>query len=108
VQARRAYILLNEGDQLVARHDIAGALAAYDEATRIIPPGVAHGEAELWTGITLAGDGRLDDAEPFLRRAAEHAGDDRWARLVPRLVSPGILPSDPALIARLVELATPQ
>jgi uncharacterized Ntn-hydrolase superfamily protein len=106
VMIRRAYIRLNEGDQLVARGDVARALDAYEEATRIAP-GIADGEAELWTGVTLAANGRIDEAAPFLRRATA-AGGDRWATLIPRLVAPGILPDDADLIARLVALARPQ
>lgn len=106
VRIRRAYIRLNEGDQLIARHAVAAALEAYDEATRIAEPGVADGEADFWTAVALAANGRIADAEPFMRRAGQRT--DRWARLIPRLVTPGVLPDDPALVKRLIEFARTQ
>jgi hypothetical protein len=54
----------------------------------------------FWTGISLVGAKRVDDALPYLRRA--HAADARWAELVNRLPEVGLLPNDPALVRRLV------
>ena len=106
VRLRRAYLRLNEGDQLLASQDVAGALAAYEAAMQISGEGTAHGEPEFWTAMTLASSQRVAEAETYLRRAG--ALSDRWARLVPRLVAPGLLPDDPALIERLVRAATPR
>ena len=106
VRLRRAYIQLNDGDQLLARQDVAGALAAYEASIRTAGAGTADGEPEFWTGIALASSDRVGDAEEYLRRAA--ALSDRWARLVPRLVAPGMLADDPELIEVLVRAATPQ
>ena len=99
VRIRRAFIRLNEGDRLVARRDVAGALAAYRDATEIVEDTVADGEAAFWTAIALANDDQLEEAETFMHRAA--AKSDRWARLIPRLVSLGILPDDQAQVDRL-------
>ena len=104
VQIRRAFILLNEGDRLVARRDVAGALAAYHDATEMVEDVVADGEAVFWTAIALANDDRLVEAEIYMHRAA--AKSDRWARLIPRLVDVGILPDEQAQVDRLIRAAS--
>lgn len=103
VRIRRAYIKLNEGDQLVARRELTAALEAYRDAMTIAGDEVADGEAAFWTAIAIAAEGRLDDALPYMRRAG--ARSDRWARLIPRLVEPAILPEDPAMVEQLVRTA---
>jgi TolA-binding protein len=66
----------------------------------IVPDSATNGEAPFWVGITLADQGRIDDAIPYLRRAYRQHED--WARLVPRLPDAGLLESE-ALADRLVE-----
>jgi hypothetical protein len=51
-------------------------------------------------GITLAGVERVEEALPWLRRA--QVQDARWAEVVRRLPVAGLLPDDPALVARLI------
>jgi hypothetical protein len=51
-------------------------------------------------GWRIAGVGRLDDALPRFERA--FASDPRWAVLTPRLPAAGLLPDDPALLARIL------
>lgn len=104
VTVRRAFILLNEGDRLVARHEVGAALTAYRDATDVVDDAVGNGEAAFWTAIALATEDLLGDADGFMRRAG--AQSDRWARLIPRLVRVGILPDDPVLVERLVRAAT--
>lgn len=103
VRLRRAYDKLYEGDQAVARRDPSAALDAYRDAMALAGDEVADGEAAFWTAIALAAEGHVDDALPFMIRAG--ARSDRWARLIPRLVDPAILPDDPASIERLVRAA---
>lgn len=101
VDLQRVYLKLNEGDEAWTRGDVEGAMAAYSEAGALAPDGATNGEAAFWIGVTLAGDGRADEAVPYLRRA--HAQDPRWAELVGRLPASGLLPDDPQLIAALVQ-----
>ena len=100
VTLQRAYQKLNEGDGWVTAGDLTRAMDAYRDATSIVPDAATNGEAAFWTGITLAGEGRIDDALPYLARAYQQ--DARWATLVPRLPAAGLLPDDQALIDRLV------
>jgi len=100
VRLARAYRKLNEGDEWMTKNDLPKAMAAYREATTVVPDAATNGEAAFWTGVTLAGAGREADALPFLRRA--YTADRRWAELVGRLPASGLLPADTALVRRLV------
>jgi uncharacterized Ntn-hydrolase superfamily protein len=100
VTLARVYQRLNEGDEWVTKNDMPRAVQAYGAATSLLPDAATNGEAVFWTGISLASARRVDDAIPYLRRA--HAADARWAELVTRLPEVGLLPSDPALVRRLV------
>lgn len=97
VTLRRAYLKLNDGDELLARGDLEAALEAYRAAAQTVPDEATGGEAAFWTGISLAGAGQEDEAIGYLRRAQEQRN---WARLVPRLAA-RILPDDAELIERL-------
>jgi uncharacterized Ntn-hydrolase superfamily protein len=96
----RAYQELNLGDVLMAEERFEEALDAYERATRIVPDPSTDGEAAFWTGIAFAATGRVDEAEPYLARAA--AFGDRWARLLPRLARSKMLPEDEVLLRRLL------
>jgi uncharacterized Ntn-hydrolase superfamily protein len=99
VTMARLYRRMNEGDELVTRNDIPGAVTAYTAATSALPDSATNGEAVFWTGISLASAGRVNEALPYLRRA--YAVDRRWAELVTRLPAAGLLPNDRALLDRL-------
>jgi len=100
VRMQRAYNAMNAGDAFVTAGDMAAALKQYDMAMSLLPDDATNGEAPFWVGITLVGNGDVDDAIPFLKRA--QAQDERWAELVTRLPSSKLLPDDEALISRLV------
>jgi uncharacterized Ntn-hydrolase superfamily protein len=101
VTLARAYQKLNEGDEWMTENDLERAMEAYRTATTIVPDQATNGEAAFWTGITLVGAGREEEAGPFLARA--YQADTRWAELVPRLTASGLLPDDPSLVSRIVE-----
>ena len=103
VRMQRAYRKLNQGDAHVTAGDIDAAMRSYRRAMEIVPDSATNGEAPFWVGITLADQGRIDDAIPYLRRAYRQHED--WARLLPRLPDAGLLKSDdPA--QRLVDAMT--
>ena len=100
VRLQRAYLKLNEGDARVTAGNIEGAMESYRAAMDIVPDEATDGEAPFWVGVTLASEGRVDDALPYLRRA--YAQDERWAELITRLPDAGLLPDDEALLDRLL------
>mgnify|MGYP006281350811 CR=1 FL=1 len=103
VRMQRAYRKLNEGDGHVTQGDIQAAMEKYRAAMDLVSDEATEGEAPFWVGITLASEGRVDDAIPYLRRA--YAQNEQWATLVERLPEAGLLPSMD-LATRLVEAMT--
>ena len=97
VTLARAYNLMNEGDLAVEKKDDAGALRAYSAAQAIVP---GNAEMTYWTAVSLVGMGRVEEALPLFRKT--FAIDPSWAEMTPRLPKAGLLPDDPALIARIV------
>ena len=96
---QRAYRALNQSGEHVTAGHIDAAMQSYRRAMDIVPDSATNGEAPFWVGITLADQGRVDDAVPYLRRAYRQHED--WARMVPRLPDAGPLESDD-LAQRLV------
>lgn len=99
VRLQRAYTHANAGDALFTEGRIDGALREYAAATRYAPEIL---ELPFWQAVTLAAAGRMAEAEPIFREV--FAKEPVWADLVPRLPPAGLLPNDPALVARIVAL----
>jgi uncharacterized Ntn-hydrolase superfamily protein len=92
VGLQRAYQLLNEGDAWVTAGDVDRAMQSYRRAMDLVPDAATQGEAPFWVGVTLASVGREEDAVPYLVRA--QAQSRKWAELLTRLPSAGLLPSE--------------
>lgn len=99
VTLSRLYRRLNDGDAAVTRGDMIGAGIAYSSATSMLPDAATNGEAAFWTGVSYAAAGREADAIGMLRRA--YLVHPAWAEVLDRLPAAGLLPEDPALLARL-------
>jgi uncharacterized Ntn-hydrolase superfamily protein len=96
---QRLYDLLNVGDEWLAKGDLERAMASYAQALDMAPDQATNGEAAFWTGITLAGEGQVEQAIHFLSRAQKvHV---KWAELVDRLPAGGMLKDDRELIETL-------
>ncbi len=95
----RAYNYMNEGDEHMTQGDVEAAVAAYSKAESLTP---GNHEMIFWRAATLVGVGRVDEALPIFKKAFEMWPD--WRTLVPRLPASGLLPDDPALIKRIVEV----
>jgi uncharacterized Ntn-hydrolase superfamily protein len=93
---RRAYDLMDEGEQLASQGDLASALPHYERAHAAAPDNL---EIAFWLGLALGGCGRVQEGREHIRRAcAEEPG---WAELIRRLPAAGLLPDDPELLAQL-------
>lgn len=93
----RAYRHMNEGDELVTRGDIDGAIEEYEAAEGLLP-----GESEpiFWHAVTLASVGRVDESLPLFAEAYRLRPE--WRELVPRLAPAELLPDDPEMIEKIV------
>ncbi|GIX16723.1 MAG: hypothetical protein KatS3mg119_0909 [Rhodothalassiaceae bacterium] len=93
----RAYHEMDAGDAAMTRGDMAAALEHYARAESLAPD---NHEMVFWHAATLAANGRVEEALPLFAKA--YAMWPKWRELVPRLPKSGLLPDDPALIARIV------
>jgi uncharacterized Ntn-hydrolase superfamily protein len=96
----RAYDEMNQGDDAVAKNDIAAALGHYTKASQLAPD---IAELPFWQAVTLFVSGKEDQALPIFRDV--FAREERWARLVPRLPASGLLPDDPKKIEKILSVA---
>jgi len=97
LRLHRAYERMDRGDALFAVQDVTGAMTEYEAALQLAPENY---EIAFWSGITLAGAGRLAAGATLVQRA--FVGEPRLRELVPRLPASGLLPDEPQLIARLL------
>jgi hypothetical protein len=81
---------------------VTEAVRKYAEASRLAPEII---ELPFWQAVAFAAVGRWNEAEPLF--TAVFAKEPAWAELVPRLPPAGLLPNDPALVARIQALARP-
>lgn len=89
VELRRAFIEAGQGDNAMARGDVAGALAHFEAAHALAPDNV---ELAFWLGVSTAAAGRVDEARPLLTQA--FAAHDGWPELLRRLPAAGLFPAD--------------
>lgn len=97
IRIHRAYEHANRGDQLLEKNQIEAALKEYDSAAKYYPENI---ELPFWTAVTLAGTGRLEDSLPIFKRV--FASDERWRRLIPRLVKSQLLPDDSKMMEAIL------
>lgn len=86
LKVHRAYEHMNNGDLAVEKNDMEKAMLEYSAAMKIFPDNL---EMKYWTAITLANNGRLDEALPMLKDI--FAKDKNWKELTPRLIPSGLL-----------------
>ncbi len=96
VRLQRAYLHMNAGDLAIEHGDFAQASREYASAEKLAPEIV---EIPFWYAVTLAASNQVDESLPVFRRV--FAREPIWADLVPRLVPPGILPDDDALLEKI-------
>jgi uncharacterized Ntn-hydrolase superfamily protein len=105
VRLARAYQAATDGDNYVAAGKIDSALIAYRRASAIVPDSATNGELIYWVAVTLADQGRVEEAIPLFRRAFGH--DRGWVELLWRLPAVGLLRADSATVARIIRAASP-
>jgi uncharacterized Ntn-hydrolase superfamily protein len=101
VTLQRAYNHMNAGDLAVEQKDNDRALAEYRAAAELVPD---NAEMIYWHAVALVNMGRVDEALPLFSRV--FAMDKNWVMLTPRLAKVGLMPDDPKLIQRIVDLGS--
>jgi len=103
VRLNRAYRRMNDGDNLFAAGDVAGAVREYGAAEALVPDNI---EMVFWHAVTLASAGKVAESLPLFRKVfADRVQGAKWAALVPRLPHSKMLPDDPKLIDRITAVA---
>lgn len=101
VQLRRAYHLEDASDELLAQGRYEEAATAMRQALALAPDVL---ELRFWSALTLFRVGREDEALDLF--AEVFAKEPIWLEVVPRLVSAGLAPDDPAAIKRITDVLT--
>lgn len=97
VQLRRAYQLIDRSDELMAAGAFEEAASTLDNGLSLAPDLV---ELRFWAAVSRFKAGREEEALPLFREVFRK--EPIWAELVPRLVTSGLLPDDPAAIRRIL------
>jgi uncharacterized Ntn-hydrolase superfamily protein len=95
---QRATEAFDAGMQAFQGGDPAGALERLAQARALHPD---EPQFHFWAGVVALNAGRPGEAIAPLRRAG--AADSGWLQLLLRLVPSGLVPDDPALIAKLAD-----
>jgi uncharacterized Ntn-hydrolase superfamily protein len=99
IKVQRAYRLMNEGDELLSKHEIEAAMQHYSAAEQHASHTL---EIPFWQAVTLADMGQMEKALPIFARVFKQNPD--WAELVQRLPKAGLLRNDPDMMKRILEV----
>ena len=86
LRVHRAYEHMNRGDLAVEHGDMELALEEYGTAEAMFPDNL---EMKFWKAVTLANNGRLEEAHPIFKSV--FSSDENWRDLVVRLRDSGLL-----------------
>ena len=92
---------MNAGDLAVENKDNERALVEYGAADKLVPD---NAEMIYWHAVALVNMSRLKNSLPLFRRV--FAMDKNWMTLTRRLSKVGLMPDDPMLIERIVNLGS--
>lgn len=96
VRIQRAYNHMNAGDLAIEHQDFQQAEREYAAGAELAPEIV---ELRFWQAVTLAQNGRLNDALPIFKDVFER--ESRWVPVIDRIVAAEILTIDLAAIERI-------
>jgi uncharacterized Ntn-hydrolase superfamily protein len=99
LKVHRAYDHMNAGDLAVEKGDMKLALKEYSTAEKMFPD---NAEMKYWHAVTLANNGKVDEALPIFREVFNM--NENWRVLTPRLISPGLLTVDKKELKRIMEI----
>ncbi len=93
---RRAYLHEGAGQAAFRRNDLEAGNREYRRAEELMGD---NPEMRFWHAVALVNAGQVESAIPLFRDV--FARDTRWSELAERLPKIGMLPPDPALIAKI-------
>jgi len=99
IRINRAYQHANQGDKYLEENKIDKALKEYQKAEEYYPE---NPELPYWTAITLAGEGKLEQALPIFKNV--FAKNPKLKKMTPRLVDAGLLPDDEELLDKIMSV----
>lgn len=102
VKLQRAYLHMNAGDLAIEKKDFGLAEKEYAAAEQLAPE---IAEMPYWHAVTLAKNGKVEEALPIFRRVFSR--EPIWVELTPRLVASDLMPSDPAVMSKVMAQAPP-
>lgn len=100
LRLHRAYERMNAGDLAMEHGDIEGAVREYNAARELNPE---NAEMAFWAGVSMAGAGRMAEAEALLAEAYRDDNGD-WRETLRRLPRSQLLSLPPEQIERLATL----
>lgn len=99
VKLQSAYDLMNAADELMLQDDSAAAYEKYSQAAEFAP----HvDEIPFWQAVTLADNGRLEEALPIFQRVFQ--ANPNWVLLVQRLPASGLLRDDAQMMQKILQV----
>ncbi|MCA0931443.1 DUF1028 domain-containing protein [Lutimonas saemankumensis] len=99
LKVHKAYDHLNKGDVAMEKSDMALALKEYAAAEAMFPNNL---EMKYWKAVTLANNGKLDEARPIFKEVFEK--DENWRTLTRRLPASGLLTVSEEEIQKILDL----
>jgi len=97
LKINKAFDLMNEGDDLLAKSHNEAAKEKYSLAASLAPE---IEEMPFWQAVTLADTGHVDEALPIFESVFRKNSD--WAELVKRLPASGLLKDDPEMMIKIL------
>ncbi|WP_340153740.1 DUF1028 domain-containing protein [uncultured Marivirga sp.] len=98
VKVYRAYEHMNQGDYFVEKGKMQEAMNQYNSAMEMFPENL---EMQYWTAITLANDGKTDQAVKMLQKIYKQ--DANWRELTKRLPKVGLLEVEDQELKKLLK-----
>jgi uncharacterized Ntn-hydrolase superfamily protein len=96
---RRAYDHIDAARQAQRNNDNERALTEYRAASALVPN---NAELIFWHAVALVRMKRIDDALPLFRSV--FILDKAWIEVPSRLAEVGLMPNDPSMIQRIVDV----
>ncbi len=97
LKLNKAYLHMNQGDELLTNNKIPEAMHAYTQAMNMFPD---NAEMIFWPAVTLASTGYVEKSLPLFKKV--FAMNANWAIMLQRLPQVGQFPKDKKLMQTIL------